>query len=284
MQEKVRNDWDYPDAPHPDTHTSSHDNAKAAVTAHVSDSNATQGAALEFEPTEWRARIYSENETSGEEAEVQTSFFSRARPRSRPETPETAEAIAEKKQSRKRKRQERLEEEMAWNIGLAHFSAQRNAWTAARTQLETPEQATSDHLDALNIDGDQNPKQLAVAEDATVQLPVAPRLLPNHPARARIAKNNYGEIYGKVILQGRTPTIPINLQDITNSLIHGWKEEGNWPPKQAPPEPSVGKKKSEVGSPKHPHLSRGVSVVSKVFHGLTGGPIDGSPGKKAQHG
>ena len=286
LQQRVRNDWDYPTAPHPSTHQAGNGDAKTVVTNHVADPNASQTGALDFEPIEWRVREYSENETSEEEEVVAaTSSLFRPRPKRKPDTSESVESIADRKQTRKRKRQERLEEEMTWNIGLAHFTAQRNAWTSARSNTASFRQPPANEAaTGLGASNDLQPSgSLAVAEDATIILPVAPRLLPEHPVRARITTATYSEIYGKVILQGRTPTVPINLQDVINSLIQGWKEEGNWPPKPGPPEPSMGKKKDTNGSLRHPHLSKGASVVSKVFHGLTGGPNGSSP-KKGQVG
>lgn len=313
LQERVRNDWSYPSAPHPDTHSpaTANDmpNAKAAVTAQVATDPAP--SSLPFEPLEWRAREYSENETSSDEDEGPTTIKAQRAKRklAAAAPPATEQDITERKLARKRKRQERFEEEMSWNIGLAHFSAQRNAWTCAQsgrddhvnnnvnnhvkemdTEMrdETIPETTQEDTDHV-MDTDTTPharqdisRQLAITEDATVRLPIPPKLLPDHPIRSRITPSTYSEIYSKIILQARTPTIPINLQDITNALIHGWKEEGNWPPKPSAPEPSMQagskKKKDAADGVKHPHLIKGVHAVTKVFHGLTGGPLDGGAG------
>jgi len=290
LQHRVRNDWSYPDAPHPDTHSSG--DARAVVTAHVTESANGHDNTFDFEPIAWREREYSENETTEDEDEQQTSTSTTAatilRPRSKRKTKssESVEEVAERRQARKRRRKARLEEEMSWNIGLAHFSAQRNAWTGARvnpdneTKVDSSVSSKATDKASRSSDGssqhDDIPTTMAVAEDAAVSIPVTPRLLPDHPIRAKIGSSSYGEIYSKIVVQGRTPSIPVNLQDMTNALVHGWKEEGNWPPQVALSEPSVGRKKEgeAVGQGKHPHFTKGVKVIGRVFHGLTGGPMD----------
>ncbi|KAL1297560.1 hypothetical protein AAFC00_006128 [Neodothiora populina] len=339
LQDKVRNDWEYPSAPHPHTHTSAYvlPNAKEAVAAHVMDgpqsSTAaavmTRSSSIDFEPIGWRERVYSDNETSddedGEDRVISSglravqigrkSGSSHSAATSMSQLSNSGGSVTAQKEARKRKRQEKSEEEMTWNIGLAHYSAQRNAWTAARSN-QMRQANPADAVDEADKTASTAPaivepktQPLAIAEDASVLLPIAPRLLPNHPVRRRITSHTYSEIYSKVILQARTPTIPINLQDITNALIHGWKEEGNWPPKPAAPEPSVATSKknshannnndkqangkdavknseasggaagAHASSPnRHPHLTKGMNAVTKVFHGLTGGPLDGHRG------
>ena len=64
-----------------------------------------------------------------------------------------------------------------------------------------------------------------------VLIPVAPPLLPNHPIRRRITTSLYPEIYSKVIVQCRAPSVPINLQTLIKALVQGWKADGEWPPK-----------------------------------------------------
>lgn len=297
LQQKTRNDWDYPSAPHPNTPAAKGD-AKAAVTAHVVDTGAAQETQLDFEPAGWRERAYSDNETTESEAEDSSNgILSMIKRRPPPPPPISPESLAERKHRSMRRRQDRFEEEMTWNIGLAHFSAQRNAWTAARTRASgippTHEIRTSQEeatTDANATTSAPTPTTIPIAEDAGVHLPIAPRLLPDHPVRARITPSTYSEIYTKVIIGGRTPTVPINLQDCTNALIHGWKEEGNWPPKTAEAEPSVTRKKegntatttaTATGSPgRHPHLRAGVHAVTKVLRGVTGGPPDSNMRKE----
>lgn len=50
---------------------------------------------------------------------------------------------------------------------------------------------------------------------------------------------SYSELYEKVVRDNRSPAIPINLAHMTNVIVQGWKDEGNWPPKNGLPEPSI---------------------------------------------
>lgn len=71
-------------------------------------------------------------------------------------------------------------------------------------------------------------------------LPIAPPLFPaTNIIRASISPAIYPQIYSKVIIQGLTPSIPINLADVTRALVCGWKSEGQWPPKDTIPEPTL---------------------------------------------
>jgi hypothetical protein len=85
-----------------------------------------------------------------------------------------------------------------------------------------------------------------------VLLPLPPSLLPSasNPIRASITTATYPKIYSAVVVQGLTPTVPINLKDVTGALVQGWKGEGNWPPKSTapPPEIAVTKKKGKKGA------------------------------------
>lgn len=98
-----------------------------------------------------------------------------------------------------------------------------------------------------------------------VLVPIAPPLLPNHPIRRKISPSMYPEIYTKIILQSRTPSVPINLQNLVHALVQGWKTDGEWPPKTAVPEKSIGRKRgSHSGG-----LREGVKAVGRVLR-LTG--------------
>lgn len=288
LNEHVRNDWSYPDAPHIlpfDYPTSSSAPPSSATTPPqqqdaVSQVNAHIGAPTtpiaDFTPTGWRERTYSDGEDSASSDNESTTAY---------ETPDSVgSTLNDRKARRRRRRQQRLEEEMTWNIGLAHWSAQRNAWTGA--QQRTPSEAsssrpTSSHTSSqpstpttpANTTTTTNP---GAQPDTSLLLPLAPQILPNHPIRARMTPQTHAQIYTKIILQGRTPSIPINLQDITNSLIHGWKEEGNWPPKPAPPEASFTTRR-EKG---HPNLRKGVQAVGRVLgFGGPGVPVEAGSGK-----
>lgn len=76
-------------------------------------------------------------------------------------------------------------------------------------------------------------------------LPVATPLLPNHPIRRRITPETYPEIYTKIILQSRNPSVPINLATMVRALVQGWKEDGEWPPKDKAVEKGIARKKGQ---------------------------------------
>lgn len=66
-------------------------------------------------------------------------------------------------------------------------------------------------------------------------IPVVPSIISNtNPIRASISPNMYPSIYSKVIVQSLTPTVPINLADVTKAMVQGWKADGQWPTKPAP--------------------------------------------------
>lgn len=63
-------------------------------------------------------------------------------------------------------------------------------------------------------------------------IPIVQPILPDsNPVRATITPSIYPSIYSKVVVQSLTPAIPINLADVTKSLVQGWKADGEWPPK-----------------------------------------------------
>ena len=69
-----------------------------------------------------------------------------------------------------------------------------------------------------------------------VLLPIFPPLVPSsNPVKASIRPSTYPSIYGKVVIQGLKPTIPIPLPDMVKALVQGWKGEGHWPPRSSEP-------------------------------------------------
>ncbi|KAL4992256.1 hypothetical protein BDW68DRAFT_150074 [Aspergillus falconensis] len=63
-------------------------------------------------------------------------------------------------------------------------------------------------------------------------IPVVPSMIAtSNPIRASITPAMYPSIYSKVVIQGLTPTVPINLADMTKAMVQGWKADGQWPPK-----------------------------------------------------
>ena len=79
-------------------------------------------------------------------------------------------------------------------------------------------------------------------------IPVPEPILPaSHPARKAVSSTMYRTIYSKVVLQGQTPNLPVNLQDMTNALVQGWKDDGEWPPKETSVAVEGGRKKGKGG-------------------------------------
>ncbi|KAF4313885.1 hypothetical protein GTA08_BOTSDO00380 [Botryosphaeria dothidea] len=133
-------------------------------------------------------------------------------------------------------------------------------------------------------------------------VPLAPPMLPHNAIRQSITPKAYPDIYGKIVVAGQTPKVPINLAHMTRALVQGWKDDGEWPPRPGPVDPLMGRKKIAIGGGKvstlaavlgggsddnkgnastgsahhgeflahHPHLQRGVESVKKVFR-LSGG-------------
>jgi len=109
----------------------------------------------------------------------------------------------------------------------------------------------------------------ATAPQHDVLVPVCAPILPNHPIRRKISPSMYNEIYTKIILQSRTPSVPINLLTLIAALIQGWKDDGEWPPKPGVVEPSIAGKRKSRGSHGSEGLKNGVKAVGRVLR-LTG--------------
>lgn len=211
--------------------------------------------------------------------------------------------IEERKLAQRRKRQKALDDEVEWNDGLAHWLARRDAWCCARTSahvemLESPQPSASDPPSTLAMSDasasprtststtssitpsspsttpDTTPPSTTTATLPThpsappsdILIPLAPPLLPNHPIRKRISPALYPEIYSKIIISGRTPSVPINLLVLTRALVQGWKDDGEWPPKQGPVEKSIGRRRGGSGESS---LKSGVKAVGRVLR-ITG--------------
>ncbi|KAI4752409.1 hypothetical protein E4T52_04363 [Aureobasidium sp. EXF-3400] len=297
LHDNIRNDWSYPNAPH--VLPSYHDSSQAASGASASSfpSEAIQDAStppikpevtgdariqinehirqnitapatqlVDKPPTGSRERYYSDGEDSASDNENDnaTPTF---------DTPDSVGTeLLDRKARRRKRRQQRFEDEMKENIGLAHWSAQRNTWTGAQPRTANPDsdatQPGPSQLQSpqhsLSTTATITPPAMTVAmPDTDLMIPVAPPLLPDNAVRSRITTNTYSDIYTKIVLQSRTPSIPINLTDITRSLVHGWKEEGQWPPKPTPAEPSLVKKHG------HSNIKGGLNKLGRAL-GLRG--------------
>ncbi|KAJ5613130.1 hypothetical protein N7510_006324 [Penicillium lagena] len=108
-------------------------------------------------------------------------------------------------------------------------------------------------------------------------LPVAPPFISaSNPIRAGINTSIYPSIYTKVVVQGMTPTVPVNLADLTKAMVQGWKTDGQWPPKPAvsnivlADDASIPKKDKDADRAAGDRPARRkdsiTSAVRKVFH------------------
>ncbi|KXT10694.1 hypothetical protein AC579_5057 [Pseudocercospora musae] len=314
LRERIKDDWEYPTLPawrssgkkEPATEEDIEDKIAGFRFHTPSDHdregpNASNGAlGLSFNPMEWREREYSDldaSDTDGEPSPVKEEASASAkhkRSEYKFDGPDSVGAqLSERRHARKRRRQVRLQEEMEWNDGLAHWMRRRDIWCSARTVAEvrshespaeedadadadadadsastsSPRASTSSSAEEEEEeDGDQaadetpestpsstpdmtasTPPHVPPPSPMQVLVPIAPPLLPNHPIRRRINRNMYPEIYTKIILQSRTPSIPINLLTLIKALVQGWKDDGEWPPKNVPVEKSIGRKKAKDG-------------------------------------
>ncbi|CAG7916284.1 unnamed protein product [Penicillium olsonii] len=81
---------------------------------------------------------------------------------------------------------------------------------------------------------DQTEEEKEIEELDEPLVPVAPPFISDtNPVRASIMPSIYPSIYSKVVVQGMTPTMPVNLAHLTKAMVQGWKADGQWPPKPA---------------------------------------------------
>jgi hypothetical protein len=281
LQGRVRTDWDYPALPkyqekeeRPRPSSQNEESKVAGFKFH------TPLADEHLEPLEWRERDYASSDADSEEDDNQIAAVKVGAEKSlfgglhkSKDVVGIAEDISNRRLARKRKRKELLEEEMVWNDGLSHWTARRDAWCAANTAEQvralesrhgedskvnsasatasvgsTPRTSTSSasaHA-ASNSTSATTPDAIPgvfVAPPSHMLVPVMAKILPHHPIRKKISPTMYPEIYNKIIVQARTPSVPINLSVMIWALVQGWIDDGEWPPKPGPIEKSLTKKK-----------------------------------------
>ena len=283
LAERVRDDWDWPNTPHL-----------------WSDSiEEVRGV------TEFRERYYGT--TSGSEAETEPDTNAGIDPYKFDSPDSIAVAVESKLEDRKKKRKAMLEEEMSWNEGVACFVQRRDAWTGATAVKKynmNKRISTTSPLGTKMSNGITNSEESS-HDDSNITLstsqftqdleslaPIARPLLPHNPIRDSISPKTYPEIYSKVVISSRSPSVPINLTDMTRALVQGWKENGEWPPRTGPLDPLAGRRKGAMGAAKrendgatkahgeeaflahHPHMKKGMESVKRIFR-LSGGHIGG---------
>ncbi|KAL1605275.1 hypothetical protein SLS60_004823 [Paraconiothyrium brasiliense] len=293
LVDRVRTDWNWPDVP--DAWSQSDEEVRGV--------------------TSFRERFYgdsspSETEDEGADGSDPYKF----------DSPDSiGDAVELKAQKRNAKRRTALEDEMKVNEGLRMFVERRDAWTGvasvkkygtagrpaqAHNVARAAEAERSPSISA-DISSSNAPTPMSVDSQASataahdealrtathptdeVLVPVAPALLPDNAVRKSITPRAYPEIFNKIVVSSRTPSVPINLSDMTKALVAGWKENGEWPPKAAPLDPLAGKKRTALAAVRaengeaflahHPHLQKGMDSVRKIFH-LNGQAKEGGHG------
>lgn len=319
----TRTDWSYPTLPPP---------------RDQSDEELSRAVAL-------RERYYGESESSESDPEAPTNTSKGAgvegegKGEYKFDSPDAiGDAVQRARATRRRRRRQRLEEEMGVNEGLRIWVERRDAWTGARSVRKYAGRGRAPgrevgavRLDndneggfttttaAATVDGEADPMDVddgaGAAADAQLSsdtVPVAPPLLPSNPIRASITPKTYPDLYAKIVASSRTPSVPINLADMTKALVQGWKDANEWPPKIGAVDPLAGRRKG-AGAGKalgglggvlgghghgagrgegqaaaggfihrHPHLEKGVGSVRKILH--FGGAGAGQQGEGGREG
>lgn len=308
LDERIRTDWAFPAVPPP---WEASDEEVTAATGfrerYYGDSESSDSDAESRTPTTTTttAAAATATQQTGDEA---YKF----------DTPDAiGDAVAARRVSRKKRRRARLQSEMCENEGLRIWVQRRDAWTGVasvrkhgtkRRRRSQPAQQDPSGVaagDPMQLDA-TSPTTLspsspttttpapapatttqAVQPDTDTDLtPVAPPLLPSNPIRASITPRSYPDIYAKIVASSRTPSVPINLADMTRALVQGWKDTNEWPPKVGAVDPLAGRKRAKGGGGlgllgggggegggfmmRHPHLEKGVGSVKKILH-LHGG-------------
>ncbi|KAJ6260200.1 hypothetical protein Dda_4424 [Drechslerella dactyloides] len=204
--------------------TNAADPAAAGATSDDSDDDDDDGADPDADDREYRSRDESESD-DGRQGKNAKSVYPDDEPRSayRFHGPDAIGAAKPTREERKARRKQELEDEMQWNEGLRIWVERRDLWTQA---------------------------------DRHGRVPIGKSRFQDNPFYNAVVPEAYPQLYQRIIIKSNTPSIPINLQHMTNALIEGWKADGQWPPKPTRPEPSITRKKA---------VAVGESMVKRVF-------------------
>ncbi|KAF2256976.1 hypothetical protein BU26DRAFT_513706 [Trematosphaeria pertusa] len=291
LEDRVRDDWDWPKLP--ECWSASDEEVRGI--------------------TSFRERYYGESSPSESDDDAAADPYKFDSPDS------IGDAVERKALNRKRKRRAALEEEMKENEGLRMWVERRDAWTGAaavikygtkrpgnssstvegglrQTATSTEDHASSSSEPSTPMDVDSDAPSRDGARPTTIEplIPVAHSLLPDNPIRRSITPKAYSDIFNKIVMSSRTPSVPINLADMTRALVQGWQENGEWPPKAAPLDPLAGKKRAAIANVKmehenmqflahHPHIQKGMESVKKILH-LNGHHHEHSSHHEGGHG
>ncbi|KAK3675096.1 hypothetical protein LTR78_005030 [Recurvomyces mirabilis] len=338
LRDRVRNDWHYPPLPAYQRYarktrlndTSSEgvaDGEQKDASFRFTPVDLSSGPPVDSEVpdvTGWQERVNSTESGSDAEAAASTAAVTKGRSglkgkqstEFRFEGPDSVGSqIRERKVARKRKRIMAAQEELSWNEGLSHWTAQRDAWSGARSAAAEEPSSRSGERRAQNdarrvslttggfaISAESTPRtstssitspvatsSAATTPDPTTQhvphtlpgttpphqsqhtppneplIPTCASILPHHPIRRRITPSMYTEIYTKIIVQGRTPSVPINLLTLVSALVEGWKADGEWPPKPGVVEPTIGRRKGKGSGSGGSGVREGVKAVVRTL-------------------
>lgn len=160
---------------------------------------------------------------------------------------ESPDTVAEPVKLKRQKRHHQVQDEATWNDGLKVFMERRNAWTGAQLRateadgqsllkddIPTPSTGQSDGSSGPDITekSQDSVQNMSPPPSPSTVVPIGPPIIsPDNEVRASITTATYSSIYSKIIVQGLTPTIPINLSDVVGAMVQGWKKDGEWPPK-----------------------------------------------------
>ncbi|KAJ5755523.1 hypothetical protein N7533_005066 [Penicillium manginii] len=151
-----------------------------------------------------------------------------------PSAEESAEATLSLAEREKIEEQHRRQDQEEEHSTAPDEEAKRKGST--ETSITEPDQQapSKDSTSSAAIDDSDSEGEDDEEELEELLIPVAPPLLsPSNPIRATINPSIYPSIYTKVVVQGMTPTVPVNLADLTKAMVQGWKADGQWPPKPA---------------------------------------------------
>jgi hypothetical protein len=159
----------------------------------------------------------------------------------------------------------------------ATLDEEAKPYASMGTNITDPNHVSTDpsHLATLPAVEDQTEEEKEEEELDEPLLPVAPPFISDdNPVRATINPAIYPSIYTKVVVQGMTPTVPVNLAHLTKAMVQGWKSDGQWPPKPAATsivlaDDATVPKKSDTPADDAPQGRRKNSItnaVKKVFH------------------
>lgn len=118
------------------------------------------------------------------------------------------------------------------------LAAETEALSLGDSQHPISKQSSSEPATASTTEGEQSTEEEKEKDDEDPDEPLIPLVRPlipdSNPIRASIRPSLYPSIYSKIVVQGLTPTVPINLADVTRAIVQGWKADGQWPPKPTP--------------------------------------------------